>query len=163
VQMVNRLASLRIGIDHGSISGPVNTLLLCHASGYGQQVAEKGFILIQIFIKRSNVFTWDHKHVNGSFWIDILKNHAVLVFIEDPGRRLVSGHPAKNTPEQFHHPAPIRIEQLSEAMRKPHLADALDIGSESSQFLLNMIIAAIQMVYPINQRFPRGYKGRQYQ
>jgi hypothetical protein len=101
VQMINCLAGLRIGIDYRSISGIVYTMFLRRFPDYGHHVAKKSFIILQIIVERSDVFSGNNKQVNRRLGPDIAKNKAILVFVQNIGGAFVSRNPAKKA---FRHP-----------------------------------------------------------
>jgi hypothetical protein len=121
MQMKDRLACPRVRIDDGSITGAVDALFFRHSPGHGQQVAEKELIVLQIFVQRSNVLARYDKQMNGSLGIDVLKDKALLVFIQDLAGAFVSGYLAENTPEHTYRPFPIDMKKQPFDSREQHI------------------------------------------
>jgi hypothetical protein len=102
MEMKNGLAGLCVSIDNGSISGAVNPLFPCHASRYHQHMPKEHFVFLLGIIQRSDVFAGNDEHMDRRLSMNILKNHALLILIEDFGRYFSRSDLAENASEQFH-------------------------------------------------------------
>ena len=111
MQMKNGLPCFCIGVDDRPVPCPVDALLLSQSSHYREQMSKQFLIGFEIVIQGRDVFAGDDQQVDRSLGIDIPKSQAVLVLVHNCCGFLVIGDLAENTPEHFHHPFLVSIEQ----------------------------------------------------
>ena len=102
MQMEDRLAGLRIGVDDGSVTGAVDALPSSHLAGHGQHVTQEQLILLKIVIQRNQMLARNDKQMNRRFGIDVLKYDTVFVLVKDFCGLLMSRHLAKNAYRSLH-------------------------------------------------------------
>jgi hypothetical protein len=109
VQMKNRLPCLRVRIYNSAITGTIDSLFFRHSPGHGQQMAQKRFVTLQVFVQRSDVFAGNDKQMNRSFGIGVLKDKAVFVLVQYYARPFTGGYLAEYAAEHTHHPFPVNM------------------------------------------------------
>jgi len=94
VDMVDGLAAVFAGVDHGAIA-------LRQSVGTGNfgscpmKVADQRVVLLARMGNRRNVFAWNDQDVHGRLWIDVAKGIALVVLIDGFGRDASFDNPAE--------------------------------------------------------------------
>lgn len=80
VKMINGLAAVAAGIDHGAIAAG-QALRASYFGGGPLQVSEKLVVLFLGVSDRRDVLAGDDKHMNGSLWLDVGEGVALIILI----------------------------------------------------------------------------------
>ena len=97
VQMKNRLAGARAGINHRAITAVAKSRIVSQPGADPQEVTEQRFISLRSFIKRFNMTERNHEHVSGRLWVNILNGDAAIILMHELRRNCAGDDFAEET------------------------------------------------------------------
>ena len=144
MEMQNTLPGVLLAIGDNAIAGFSNALVARQLCGNTHEPCEERPVIFSDRIQVRDVALGDEKNMDRRLRADISKSENLVIVIDDFGRNLVIHDLAK---EALCH---TRLLLLC-------LTNPINHGSKAPQFFLDLFIAAIEVVDPLDEGLPLSH------